>query len=252
MPVDQYIGGVEHAVLHLLYSRFFTRALKDCSYLDIEEPFTGLFTQGMVTHATFKDESGKWLFPNEVRKDEDGRYSKESDGSPVAIGAIVKMSKSKKNVVDPEDIMNTYGADSARLFILSDSPPDRDLEWTEAGIEGAWRFINKLHRQVADISQWRAVAKQKRNDENKETTALRRLVHRTIAGVSQDIEDFAMNKAVARIRELSNALSSAAQKIEKSQTPEMAAALLEGYEILVRLLNPMAPSGRRAMVPAGA
>lgn len=240
LPVDQYIGGVEHAVLHLLYSRFFTRALKDCGYLEAAEPFTGLFTQGMVTHATFKGSDGKWLLPTEVIKNDDGSYNKESDGSPVEVGAIVKMSKSKKNVVDPEDIMDTYGADAARLFILSDSPPDRDLEWTEAGIEGAWRFINKLYRQVNDILQWQALEETPSPEDDGRSLEIRRHTHKTIVGVSKDIEDFALNKAVARIRELSNTLSSATGEI-KHPAEALAFAVIEGYETLIKLINPMAP-----------
>ena len=142
-PVDQYIGGVEHAVLHLLYARFFTKGLRDCGYLDFDEPFKGLFTQGMVTHETYQDENGKWITPNE--------YEAAADKSKLKVGPSIKMSKSKKNVIDPEDILKTYGADAARLFILSDSPPERDLEWTESGIEGAWKFINKLHRMVMGL-----------------------------------------------------------------------------------------------------
>ncbi|HEY8192086.1 MAG TPA: class I tRNA ligase family protein, partial [Alphaproteobacteria bacterium] len=267
LPVDQYIGGVEHAVLHLLYSRFFTRALKDCGYLDVTEPFSGLFTQGMVTHETYKDQNGNWLFPSEVREITvtDPQYKiqsgtsinfdgllddpeepatirisqlvKISDGSPVQLGRIEKMSKSKKNVVDPEDILGTYGADAARLFILSDSPPERDLEWTEGGIEGAWRYVNRLHRLVSEsLLLLPSVAPGIAPACGPAATELRRMTHKTIAGVAADIEAFLMNKAVAKLRELSNAVEKFTTKDDSDKW-----ALREALETLTTCLNPMMP-----------
>ena len=149
LPVDQYIGGVEHAVLHLLYARFFTRAMKRCGHVAVEEPFTGLFTQGMVCHETYKDADGSWLLPDEIEK-QGNRTVRREGGGTVTIGPSEKMSKSKKNVIAPGVIVDAYGADTIRWFMLSDTPPERDIEWTEAGAEGSWRFIQRVHRMVTE------------------------------------------------------------------------------------------------------
>ncbi|MFQ5763822.1 MAG: leucine--tRNA ligase, partial [Rhodospirillales bacterium] len=237
LPVDQYIGGIEHAVLHLLYSRFFTRALKQCGYLGIREPFDGLLTQGMICHETYRLPGGGWLLPDEVERTDDGAVVSRADGSPVEIGRAEKMSKSRKNVVDPESIIETYGADTARLFMLSDSPPDRDLDWTEAGIEGAWRYANRLWRMVnqpqAPIAPF--------GDAEPGTlgaaeAAAHRRIHQTVAAVSDDLDRFHFNKAVARVRELTN-------ELETLEADEKGAAWVRrlGLEAAVRLLGPMMP-----------
>ena len=150
MPVDQYIGGVEHAILHLLYSRFWTRAMREVQMTSRDEPFDGLFTQGMVCHETYRAADGSWLLPEEVERTAGGNVVRASDKSPVEVGRSEKMSKSKKNVVDPDQIIHDYGADTARWFMLSDSPPERDLEWTEAGVTGAWRFQQRLYRIASE------------------------------------------------------------------------------------------------------
>ena len=205
LPVQQYIGGVEHAVLHLLYARFFTRALKTCGILDIAEPFSGLMTQGMVSHATFKDSQGNWLYPSDVIKDDAGNWVKIDGSGPATMGRSEKMSKSKNNVVDPRHIIDTYGADTARLFMMSDSPPDRGLEWTESGVDGAWRYVQRVYRLVAESR----VQSSEFSKDGPEYQALKKLTHKTIDAVTKDIENFHFNKAVARIRELTNAIENA-------------------------------------------
>jgi leucyl-tRNA synthetase len=236
MPVDQYIGGVEHAVLHLLYSRFFTRALKQCGYLDLDEPFAGLFTQGMVCHETYQSESGEWLFPEEVDTTAEGCLV-DTAGRPVTAGRHEKMSKSKKNVVGLDTIVDTYGADTARLYLLSDSPPERDLEWTETGIEGIWRYVNRLWRMVSEP----AVPVPPPGAAIPPTlppalATVRRTIHKTIAAVTDDLDKFRFNRAVARIRELTNALEEV-----PAREPGAPPVLREGLETLALLLGPMMP-----------
>jgi leucyl-tRNA synthetase len=234
LPVDQYIGGIEHAVLHLLYSRFFTRAMRDCGYLDLDEPFAGLFTQGMITHRTYRDEAGNWLEPKDVVKDETGEL-RTKDGRRVIAGRVEKMSKSKLNTVDPSEIIETYGADTARLFMLSDSPPDRDLEWTDAGIDGAWRYINRLWRIVDERLPLLPPAGTPAPREGLagDDLALARLVHRSIASVTDALERFHFNKAVALIRELTNGI--------EDYRGANGALLRLALETFVRLIEPMTP-----------
>ncbi len=235
--VDQYIGGVEHAVLHLLYARFFTKIMRDCGFIEgVDEPFNGLFTQGMVTHETYQDSKGKWIFPTEAVKGGDGKWTHRETGESVTVGPIIKMSKSKKNVIDPEEILNTYGADAARLFILSDSPPERDLEWTESGIEGAWRFVNKVYASFMDMDLSGSLTDIDESALSDGAKDLRRATHKTIKGIGEAIEAFAMNKAVAFIREFYNAINAfkPAGDADKS-------ALDEAARAFVVLINPICP-----------
>ena len=217
LPVGQYIGGVEHAILHLLYARFWTRALKHMGLLDIAEPFTGLFTQGMVTHETYKSSNGRWLSPDEVQSGIEIATSQ-----PVTLGRVEKMSKSKKNTVDPEPIVDQYGADATRWFMLSDSPPERDLPWSESGIEGAWRFVQRL---------WRLFDGASVDPDEGGDPALDRKLHQTIHGIGEDIEALAFNKAVAKLYELVTAIERA------TPSPSRSNAIRD----LMLLVAPMVP-----------
>ena len=220
LPVAQYIGGIEHAILHLLYSRFFTRALASIGQIGITEPFKGLFTQGMVTHETYKSQAGEWLEPGAVEKRGDSLIE-IATGAPVQPGRIEKMSKSKKNVVDPDAILDRYGADAARWFMLSDSPPERDLQWSLAGIEGASRFVQRL---------WR-IALLAKDAPAGDDAGLTRTLHKAIDGITHDIDRLQFNKAVARAYELANAIEKAA--------PSQARA--DAAKTLLRLVAPMVP-----------
>jgi len=243
LPVDQYIGGIEHAILHLLYSRFFMRAMKATGHvIGIDEPFKGLFTQGMVTHETYKTKTGEWVLPSEVILEAAGdiRSAKRvGTGEDLNIGSIEKMSKSKKNVIDPDEIVATYGADTARWFMLSDSPPERDVQWTEAGIEGAGRFQQRVWKLVIDTVA--LLAKGEAGDNDEGVSALRKATHRATKEIGDAIEGLRFNRAVAQIYELTNALAKFVQANGEKASAAQAAALSEGVERLVLMIAPMMP-----------
>ena len=226
LPVDQYIGGIEHAILHLLYARFFTRAMKKLGYTNVDEPFAGLFTQGMLCHETYKGQDGNWLFPEEVEKRADGTAIRKSTGEAVTIGPSIKMSKSKKNVVAPEVIVDVYGADTIRWFMLSDTPPERDVEWTDEGAAGCWRFVQRIWRLVEDAADLPPPGTAPQG-----ASELRRAVHRAIAAVTDDVEHLRFNRAVAQIYTLAGAIDAKAAAADRR----------EALETLVLLIAPMMP-----------
>lgn len=243
LPVDQYIGGVEHAILHLLYSRFFTRAMKVTGHVGLDEPFKGLFTQGMVVHETYKAD-GQWVAPADIRiEDIDGKRTATmlDSGAPVEIGSIEKMSKSKKNVVDPDDIISSYGADTARWFMLSDSPPERDVIWTEAGAEGAHRFVQRVWRLVSEAAEHLKDVAPKTGSQG-EALAVSKAVHKTVNAVGDDIEKLAFNRGVARLYELVNALAAPLQLVASDKADdELKGSVRDATEKLIQMLAPMMP-----------
>jgi leucyl-tRNA synthetase len=241
LPVDQYIGGVEHAILHLLYSRFFTRAMKESNYVNLEEPFAGLFTQGMVTHETYKDHDGKWIFPEEVIY-EDGRPIHVETGMPVTVGQIESMSKSKKNIIDPQNIVETYGADTARWFILSDTPPERDIQWTDKGVEASSKFIQKAWKLIND-----GKSKLPKNNQNlpkkfsSEAIEIRKVTHRAISDVTDALNNLRFNRAIAHLYELSNQIQIIFSENNKYNDISALYAKRECLETYCQLFSPMAP-----------
>jgi leucyl-tRNA synthetase len=245
MPVDQYIGGIEHAILHLLYSRFFMRAMRQTGHIGVDEPFAGLFTQGMVNHESYRAADGSWLYPEEVEKQADGTFVQRTTGAPAAVGRVEAMSKSKRNTVDPGAIIDRYGADTARWFILSDNPPDRDMEWTEAGAAGAFRFTQRVFR-LLDGANDPAVAGQVGDDLagampdtfGAAARTLRRATHRSIATVTEALETFSFNVAVARLYEFVNAIAEADRASDRAG---LGWARREAMETLASLVAPMMP-----------
>jgi leucyl-tRNA synthetase len=245
LPVDQYIGGIEHAILHLLYSRFFTRAMKKVGHLDVSEPFAGLFTQGMVVHETYRTTDGNWVSPAEVEVRSEGSDRKAfllGTNTPVSIGSIEKMSKSKRNTIDPDDIIGTYGADTARWFMLSDSPPERDVIWTEEGVQGAARFVQRIWRLVDDLTDFKAAAGAHDAGAVDAVITIRKAAHRAVLRTEEDVERLRFNRCVAHAYELANALQAEfAVKKGKPLSEEWVAAMREALVFLLQIIAPMMP-----------
>ena len=230
MPVDQYIGGVEHAILHLLYSRFFMHALSyQNNSFDIKEPFNGLFTQGMVCHETYKDKNNNWISPDELTTN-DGKKLLKDTGEAVKIGPSESMSKSKRNTIDPEKIIKNYGADSVRLFILSDSPPEKDVQWSDEGIKSSYKFIQKLW-----VLNQKIVQEIEANHPPSQNNDLDKITNKFIKEVTHNIENFSYNKIIANFHEIYTALNKIIlDKIEKEK-------LVENYKKILIVISPVIP-----------
>ena len=231
MPVDQYIGGVEHAILHLLYSRFFVKALAyENNKFSYTEPFSSLFTQGMVCHETYKNENNKWLYPDEVEKKSDGKFVTKKNKSKVLVGPSESMSKSKKNIVDPEEMISSYGADSIRWFMLSDSPPERDVQWSVEGVSAAYKFIQKLWKLNYEIF--------KKNDVASKTGDLliKKAVNKTIYNVTKNLENFQYNVVIANLHEIYNLVND--HLINNKSSGKV---LQKEWEKIIMLLLPLIP-----------
>ena len=246
LPVDQYIGGIEHAILHLLYARFFYRAMTDAGHgsKNLREPFAALFTQGMVTHETYQATDGTWLTPDLVKVEGEGKNRIATNletGNPVTIGPIEKMSKSKKNVIDLDEFIGRYGADTARWFVLSDSPPERDVIYTDVGVEGARRFVQRIWRLIDEIAE----ATPKKGDTPAEfgptALSLRRATHKTLHSVGRNIENLRFNVAVAGLYELANTMAAAVKQISNPKELGLQWATREAAELCTQMIAPMMP-----------
>ena len=240
MPVDYYIGGIEHAVLHLLYSRFFTMVLKDLGYLSFEEPFSTLLAQGMVCHVSFQDKDGRWLYPDEVERKADGSYVTLKDGQPVTALRSEKMSKSKKNIIDPGQMVETYGADALRIFIMSDTPYDKDFDWNTEALDGAWRYMNKIWRLCevwagkGGFAHVNTDALWTRDVSVEEAPELLKTTHRYLRKFEDAVERFAFHKALAFHRELTREIENATEDLTTEVSAEIA-------YIWVSMIAPFAP-----------